>query len=272
MTNIESIKQQSSLEGQIPAFHPRIKLELEEDGFVVKTASSPAELKQVLALRHDIFIREWQGRETENGLDLEHFDFSGDHLMIIRKSDNLVVGTYRLLCSRFVERFYSQDEFQLDEFLSRPAEKLELGRACVHPEFRNGITIDLLWKGLAKYITASGSRYLFGCTSVKSVDPRFIEQIYIELKGRDQWSQDYGILSTAKYRFDGFSFTGGTPTENSHQLRQMLPSLLRSYLHAGASVYGEPALDRDFECVDLLTILDLEHLSRRFRERFFSNG
>ncbi len=269
MTESQSEELRSSLEDQIKSFRPRLQIELEEDGFIVKTASTPAEFTKVLALRHDIFIREWQGREKANGLDLEHFDFTSDHLMIIRKSDAMVLGTYRLLCSRFVERFYSQDEFVLDEFLTLPGVKLELGRACVHHEFRNGITIDLLWKGLAKYIVGSGANFLFGCTSVKSVDPRFIEQIYIELNSRDQWSQEYGIVSTPKYRFDGFSFNGGTPSENSHRLRQMLPSLLRSYLHAGASVYGEPALDADFACVDLLTILDLSQLNRRFQERFF---
>src|SRR5947208_12946318 len=45
------------------------------------------------------------------------------------------------------------------------------------------------------------------------------------------------------------------------QKREFLPALLRSYLHAGAKVYGWPALDLDFACTDLLTILDWKHRS-----------
>jgi hypothetical protein len=33
-----------------------------------------------------------------------------------------------------------------------PANKLELGRACVHPNYRNGITIALLWEGIQRLI------------------------------------------------------------------------------------------------------------------------
>src|SRR5690606_22570614 len=120
-----------------------------------------SELLKILQLRHDIFVKEWQGRKTYHGLDVDNYDFAGDHLMIIDKSNNEVVGTYRLLCSKFTDRFYSQSEFHMDEFLRWPVVKLELGRACVHPQYRDGSTIDLLWKGLTRYIDEVEARYLF---------------------------------------------------------------------------------------------------------------
>ena len=263
----------SALVQRVKTFQPRLQVDFRDDGFIVKTANSEAEFVEVLKLRHEIFIREWQGREKESGLDLEPSDFAGDHLLIIRESDNMIVGTYRLLCSKFVERFYSEDEFEMSDFLRWPSVKLELGRACIHHEFRNGITIDLLWKGLAQYILASEARYLFGCSSVKTSDARLIEALYVELHGRDQWRRDFQIAPTPKYRLDGFEFkTERSANFEGKKLREMLPPLLRSYLHAGAAVFGEPAYDREFACVDLLTILDLQSLNRRFQERFFPQG
>ena len=53
--------------------------------------------------------------------------------------------------------------------------------------------------------------------------------------------------------------------------RGLISALLRSYLAAGAKVYGWPALDRDFACTDLLTILDWRQLNPRFQSRFFKD-
>jgi putative hemolysin len=48
-----------------------------------------------------------------------------------------------------------------------------------------------------------------------------------------------------------------------------VPKLLRTYLSLGAKICGPPALDRDFQTIDFLTLLDLETLSDTAREHFF---
>eukprot|EP00831_Metopus_contortus_P025311 TRINITY_DN21848_c0_g1_i3.p1 TRINITY_DN21848_c0_g1~~TRINITY_DN21848_c0_g1_i3.p1 ORF type:complete len:129 (-),score=13.83 TRINITY_DN21848_c0_g1_i3:58-444(-) len=99
-------------------------------------------------------------------------------LMIINKSDDALIGTYRLNCTKFSNNFYSATEFNIDAILELPGDKVELGRACVHPDFRNGMTIALLWKGLSEYMSASESRFFFGCSSIKSMDYMFILNVY----------------------------------------------------------------------------------------------
>ena len=47
-----------------------------------------------------------------------------------------------------------------------------------------------------------------------------------------------------------------------------IPKLLRAYLTMGAKICGAPALDREFQTIDFLTLLDLESLSPAARERF----
>ena len=55
-------------------------------------------------------------------------------------------------------------------FESRSSEILELGRACVHKRHRNFAVLNLLWKGIAAYAQARGTRYLMGCSSLTSQD------------------------------------------------------------------------------------------------------
>ena len=46
--------------------------------------------------------------------------------------------------------------------------------------------------------------------------------------------------------------------------------LLRAYLTVGAKICGPPALDRQFKTIDFLTLMDLETMSAKTRERYFS--
>ena len=177
------------------------------------------------------------------------------------------MGTYRLLSSHFTHDFYSSSEFELGDFLRVPAVKLELGRACVHSNYRNGNTIDLLWKGLSRYIMETKTEYLFGCSSVKTVSPEAMNRLFRTLHDQEGLTDEYQIRPTWDYRFPGFLSSGPEPM-SAVERRELLPPLLRSYLNAGAKVHGWPALDREFQCTDLLTILDWTKLNPRFRSRF----
>ena len=44
-------------------------------------------------------------------------------------------------------------EFDLGNIPDSDGDKLEMGRACIHPDFRSGFTFIALWKGLAGYIS-----------------------------------------------------------------------------------------------------------------------
>lgn len=266
-TALKWIKTKSLLQ-RLRGFQPNLSIYLETDDFIVKTARTPSELLEVLELRHEIFVEEWQGRSLPFGVDVDKYDFEADHLIIWSKSEQKAVGTYRLLCSKFTNKFYSQSEFDLEDFLRWGFTKLELGRACVHPEYRNGKAIDLLWKGLSHYIELADVRFLFGCSSVRITQQRRSESLIKSFFEKGQWSDDFEIRPVRKYSYYKFSMESGfslNPTET----RQLVPPLLRSYLSAGAKVYGHPAYDREFACIDVFTILDMHQLNSRFKQRFF---
>lgn len=248
-------------------FRQKVSIEIRRRGFLVKTVSTRQELVQALRLRYDVFHREFIGKRFPIGLDTDRFDALGDLLVIIDESTKRVVGTYRLICSLHSPRFYSETEFHLEDFLALPGDKLELSRACVHRDYRNGTVIHLLWRGIAQYMQATGARYLFGCSSVKTTEPRELARLYHFLRLRQSLTQKYGTRPLPSYRLPL-----GKWLETADAIEPAadpdVPPLLRSYLKAGALLEAEPAFDSAFRCFDFFTVLRAEDLAESYGKKY----
>ncbi|MBV2167538.1 MAG: GNAT family N-acetyltransferase, partial [Bdellovibrio sp.] len=171
---------------RIHKFKAKVELRTEVGPFEIKTVTDAEELKEALALRYDVFHREMLGKKAPHGVDVDEFDFDCDHLIIKEKRSNKVIGTYRLNCSLFTDNFYSAKEFVMSQIFRQPGVKLELGRACIHKDYRRGVLISLLWRGIAEYMAATEAKVLFGCATVKTDDPRDAALLtrYFEEEGR----------------------------------------------------------------------------------------
>lgn len=254
---------------KLRAFKPKVNLHVEQHGYLIKTASTIQELEEVLKLRYQVFIREGLNKTTFMQVDFDRYDLLADHIIVRDLENNRIVGTYRLLCSRFTNDFYSQNEFKLDTFLKSPGVKLELGRACIHPFYRNGQSLNLVWKGLGSYASQVGADYLFGCASVQTTHPSLSLALYQHM--RDQHGFEFGIEPTDDYSFSEEDLRGGSGVYTHQTLEDTLPSLLKSYLKAGAQIHGLPALDLDFSCIDFMTIINLQKMSSKYKQRYFKS-
>ncbi|MBL7664786.1 MAG: GNAT family N-acetyltransferase [Bacteriovoracaceae bacterium] len=244
-------------------YKPKIVFDVESENYTLKTATTFEELLIVFRMRQEIFAPHKKGQENAY-YEWDDFDVKADHIIIIDKSNNHICGTYRILCSLDTDSFYSQTEFNMDKFLAIPGIKLELGRACVRPEYRNGTIIGLLWKGLAHFTKTTKAKYLFGCSSVHTIVPKEISEIYQYIQDT-AFMEEYGI--TTRKEFDCPLVP--VKSYDLEFIKRMIPPLLRTYMSAGAAVYGQPALDLEFDCVDFLTILNLDEMNTAFKNRFF---
>src|SRR4051794_36412885 len=77
-------------------FRPKIRISLEKGNFLIKTIENVSELDQVMRLRYEVFHREHLNKRFRFGLDTEEFDHLADHLVIIDRSAQKIVGCYRL--------------------------------------------------------------------------------------------------------------------------------------------------------------------------------
>jgi len=258
---------------RINQFKPKIEVYSEVGPFLVKTVSNAQELKTALELRYQVFHREMIGKKKPIGIDVDEFDFLCDHLVIIEKKTEKIVGTYRLNCSEFSKDFYAAREFNLTRIMHQPGTKLELGRACIHKDFRRGVVISLLWRGIAEYMANSHAQLLFGCASIKTENPRQAALIYKYFVARNRIVSDYLVVPTKTFTMPKLDlwiqyFQDPMTESEVREVEELIPPLCRAYLKIGAFIGGEPAWDAEFRCIDFLTILHREDLNRTLWKRY----
>lgn len=253
---------------KIYKFKPKVKIHSDKGPFLLKTVSESDELIEALRLRYQVFHREMLGKTKPSGIDVDEYDFVCDHLAIIEKKTGLLIGTYRLNCSLYSQNFYSSQEFNLRRILQEPGAKLELGRACIHQNYRKGLVISLLWRGIAEYMAATDSKILFGCASIKTESARQTALLYHYFQREARFRPDYWCPPTLKYAMPNLDLwidrlaQQDLSAEELSSAEEMIPPLAKAYLKAGAFLGGEPAYDSDFKCIDFLTILPRENLNK----------
>ena len=198
-----------------------------------------------------------------SGLDGDRFDPICDHLMVHAPISGELVGTYRMQTGYRAKGnlgYYSEQLFDLVPLESIRGEMLELGRACVHRDYRNTSALHMLWKGIAAYAGLCNARYLIGCSSITSQNEDEGLALYEALRGRHLADPPLRIQPRAAHR----CVATGRPVSQSSP-----PRLFRAYLEISARLCGPPAIDREFKTIDFLTLLDLQNIPNRVRSRFF---
>lgn len=251
---------------QLNSYRPNVSFEMNIGHFKVKTAANASEVKQALILRKKIFLEEKFGTVESELADFENLDSIADHILLIDKRTNNVIGTYRIICDLFCNGFYSPKEFYMDDFLSQEGVKVELGRACLDKEYRKGLSISLIWTAIGKYCREVNASYLFGCASVDVTNSYIADALskYLE----EFRINKFNINVKEEFLFPDLHLIPDQLIID--KCDALVPPLLRSYLKAGARIYSSPALDLSFCCSDFLTILDLKELNPSFGKRYFS--
>src|SRR5690625_1868959 len=145
------------------------------DGLQLRLAATADELQAVQRLRYEIFTEELHAvfPDAEQGLDSDHFDSWCEHFMVVDRHTDQVVGTYRLLTPEnaiAAGGYSSEQEFDLGPLQDIRPSLVEVGRSCIHANYRTGRVIMLLWPGIAALMRVGGYRYLLGGASVSRRD------------------------------------------------------------------------------------------------------
>ncbi|GAA5783757.1 GNAT family N-acetyltransferase [Chitiniphilus shinanonensis] len=227
-------------------------------------ASTPGHLRAAQALRYKVFAEEMGAalKCREPGLDQDLFDAYCEHLLVQDDETGEVVGTYRILPphqARKLGSYYADTEFDLTRLQHLRNQFVEVGRSCVHPDYRNGATIALLWSGLAEYMQRHGYQYLIGCASMSLAD------------GGHHAASLYRKIAEAAYAPVEWRVFPRCPLPLAaldQKIPVMVPPLIKGYLRAGALVCGEPAWDPDFNTADLFVLLPMQRIDTRYAKHF----
>jgi putative hemolysin len=227
-------------------------------------AETHDQIESAQRLRYDVFYREMGARLRTNRLclDADDFDQYCKHLIVIDELHGDVVGTYRILTplgAHRAGRYYMEERFDITAWKSCAPLAVEVGRACVHRDVRNGTVIGMLWSGLAQFMWSHQLRYVFGSGSIPyRFAPSEALGAFQELAQRSKPAGNMRI--EPKQPVIGQS--------NAAYTLRDAPALLRSYMQLGARVAGGPADDPSFKCIDVPIVLDMNELNPRFEKRF----
>jgi putative hemolysin len=227
-------------------------------------ARTGAEMEEAQRIRYKVFVEEMGAKipGAAQGLDVDRFDHYCEHLLVRDSSDNKVVGTYRILAPEQAVKaggYYSETEFDMARLAHLRDRMVEVGRSCVHRDYRDGATITQLWSGLADYIGKHGYEYLIGCASISMSDGgHYAASVYNKVKKLHAAPAEYHVFPHCRL-----------PLESLNQnLDVIIPPLIKGYLRLGAQIAGEPAWDPDFNCADVFILMPISRMNERYAKHF----
>ena len=243
----------------------------------VRLAESAADIDAAQALRYRIFY-EIMGARVLPGMeqlrrDRDVYDEICDHLLVLDHSRGsgaeAVVGTYRLIRRAAAARlgaFYSAAEYDLAPLVAYPGEILELGRSCVDAGYRARPVMQLLWSGIAAYVSHYDIALMFGCASLPGTDPdtlavplsylyyhhlappalraRALPERFVDMRRLDPASLDPVRMLAA------------------------LPPLIKGYLRLGGFVGDGAVIDQQFNTTDVCIVVKTDLVAEKYSRHY----
>jgi putative hemolysin len=238
-------------------------------------STDPALIESAQRLRYDVFRQEPGFTLTgqDAGVDVDRFDEHCDHLLVREDNSGELVGCYRMLSPTGAVAaggLYTATEFDIQALDGLRPSLVEMGRAVVRKDHRNGAVVLLMWAGILAYLDRCGYDYVTGCVSVP-----------VNGDGGPPGAQIRGVrdfvlrrhAAPPRYRVyphRPLIIDGRPLDEIPAPARPMIPPLMRGYLRLGARICGEPAYDADFGVGDFPALLDKRQADTRYLRRLRS--
>lgn len=247
----------------------------------VRLAQGEHDLRAAQRLRYRVFVQELgaTGALVDHGdqLEIDAFDPIFDHLLLIdpaRKVADLdhVVGVYRLLRSDMLPadgRFYSENEFDLSPLRAANRRLMELGRSCVHADYRGGTAMLLLWNAVAEYVLNHGVEIMFGPASFQGTDVAALAGPLSYLHHNHLAPPPLRVRAQGEARSEMnlISLSQIDPRAAS----AAVPALIKAYLRLGGFVGDGAWIDPVFNTTDVCVVMDTHAMSVRHRN-FYTRG
>lgn len=243
-------------------------LSVAEEPLAVSWAKHTDEVREAQRLRYAVFSGEMGARLATSitNHDVDRFDDYCEHLLVRDPATDVVVGTYRVLTPAQARRAggtYSDTEFDLTKLQALRPRMVELGRSCVHPQYRSGTVILALWRALGEFMVSNGLDSMIGCASV----PMRHNGVNGGEYAASVWAQlSRTHLAPVELRVTPRLALPLATLDCSLQVKP--PALISGYLRMGSRVLGEPAWDPEFNTADLPLLMQLSELPGRYRKHF----
>ncbi|MEW2480962.1 GNAT family N-acyltransferase [Mycobacterium sp. NPDC049093] len=239
--------------------------------YTLLLSADPDLIEAAQRLRHDVFTSEpgFALAGATDGRDADRFDEHCDHLLVREDRTGELVGCYRMLPppgAIAAGGLYTATEFDVRGLDALRPSLVEMGRAVVRTDHRNGAVVLLMWAGILAYLDRSGYDYVTGCVSVPVAGNA----------DGPPGTQIRGVRDFVRRRHAApaehtvYPYRPVVLDDIDPPSRTTVPPLMRGYLRLGAQVCGEPAHDPDFGVGDFPALLDKRRADVRYLKRLRS--
>lgn len=236
------------------------KFAAEKLGFEI--ASDLKTIREIQKFRAEVFGMDFNIQFPDN-MDRDLFDMDCEHAIIRSSMSGKIVAYTRfyLLPEQHNGRCYSAQEFDLGSLLEGKKNIVEIGRTCVHPDYRSGKALGKLWYGLLPYVLGQlNAKYIIGCVSVSMGKS---ELRALKTHALIQQLPNESVLAVNALK----------PFQPQRQLDSTLseqdyPSLFRHYLSMQAKFSRQACVDPVFNCLDYFAMLEVNEMAKAFIQNF----
>jgi len=208
----------------------------------------------------------------DTGFDSDRFDEFCDHILVRDDDSGSIVGCYRMLPppgAIAAGGLYTATEFEIGALDALRPSMVEMGRAVVRGDHRNGAVVLMMWSGILAYLDRCGYDHVIGCVSVPT---HGMGKPGSELRGvrdvvrrRHFAAAEHIVVPYRPVVLDGLGLDQIEPPA-----RPAMPPLIRGYLRLGARICGDPAHDPEFGVGDFPALLDKRRADVRYLNRLRS--
>jgi putative hemolysin len=162
--------------------------------------------------------------------------------------------------------FYCADENYIQCLEEYPGEVLEAGRSCIDAAYRTGLTMQLLWRGIAAYVFENGIDWMFGCASFPGADPEtldlplsYLYHYHLAPEGMRPRALPARYVEMNRLPKEAIDPAAGMAS---------LPPLLKGYLRLGGVIGDGAVIDAAFNTVDVCIMVKTEQMAARYAKHF----
>ena len=259
--------------------------------YAVKYEEGKNVIREIARLRELTFRKVQEG--TGDKMDMDHYDRFYTHIVLWDDNALEIMGSYRLVVYEDIweksdkQSIYTETLFDYtNDFDAYMRNSVELGRSFIQYKYWKSQALDMLWKGIGLYLNSRPqARYLFGSVSISHAYPE--EAIDLIVYYYNKWYRSEAQLAMAKNRYtispekeeNLSTLLNGNDFEEDYRILKGLlknygyavPVLFRQYsmlVQFGGMKMVDFCVDRSFNTVDGLILIDIERMEPRKKERY----
>lgn len=227
-----------------------------------RLAEGAVDIEACQRLRFEVF----RGAKGQAGaLDADEFDAHCHHVMVEEARSGRLVCCFRMMPlsnGSEIGRTYSAKYYELSRLTDYPGKMVEMGRFCVHPDYRDPNILRAAWSAMVRFVDEEGVELLFGCSSFRGVDAEAYMDAFAYLRERHLAPKRWlpRVKAPKVFRF-ARRLRLFRPDPKKALLK--MPPLLRTYLVLGGWVSDHAVIDNDLNTLHVFTGLEIARVPPR---------